>query len=262
MWVHEAFKALFNQADVTVHRRVAVESSERAASCLEMWSLLSTSSSLRLLKTLKFESTCHVWQLRSREAVRTATAAGGAAHSFTRVTTCTVGLTSKPPILGFCSNSAHPVRLADGVAGSRKMDDGRYPELIAFDLDYTLWDFWIDTHVDPPLKQDALSGAVYDSADDPTRVEFYQDVPEILRALKNKPEITVAAASRTFATKLITGIPYSEMLFFDDELRNREVEKQLGVTFVFVRDGVTWGCFRKGLREWRKRHATDDSASS
>ena len=67
---------------------------------------------------------------------------------------------------------------------------------------YTLWDFWIDTHVEPPLKQDALTGVVYDSANDPKRVEFYEDVPEILCALKSKPEVAVAAASRTSATKL------------------------------------------------------------
>ena len=26
------------------------------------------------------------------------------------------------------------------------------PKMIAFDLDYTLWPFWIDTNVTPPLK--------------------------------------------------------------------------------------------------------------
>lgn len=52
------------------------------------------------------------------------------------------------------------------------------------------------------MKQDALTGVVYDSANDPKRVEFYEDVPEILRALKSKPEVAVAAASRTSATKL------------------------------------------------------------
>ncbi|KAF8129778.1 magnesium-dependent phosphatase-1 [Boletus edulis] len=199
------------------------------------------------------------------------------------------------------------------------MDNGRFPQLIAFDLDYTLWNFWIDTHVEPPLKQNALTGVVYDSANDPTRVEFFKDVPEILRGLKSKPEVTIAAASRTAATKLarealqliripvspsvgkdttdvadangveslpaneffdhleiypgskiahfkqlhkVTGIPYSEMLFFDDETRNEEVEKQLGVTFVWVVDGLNWDCFQEGLREWRKRRAADSSASS
>ncbi|KAG6372521.1 magnesium-dependent phosphatase-1 [Boletus reticuloceps] len=199
------------------------------------------------------------------------------------------------------------------------MDNGRFPQLIAFDLDYTLWNFWIDTHVEPPLKQNALTGVVYDSADDPTRVEFFKDVPEILRGLKSKPEVTIAAASRTAAIKLarealrliripaspsvgkdttdvadanrvdslpaneffdhleiypgskiahfkqlhkVTGIPYSEMLFFDDETRNEEVEKQLGVTFVWVVDGLNWDCFQEGLREWRKRHAADNNASS
>jgi len=162
-------------------------------------------------------------------------------------------------------------------------------------------------------------GVVYDSASYPTRVEYFKDVPEILCGLKSKPEVTIAAASRTAATKLarealqliripaspsvrnditdiadpnrveslpandffdhleiypgskiahfkqlhkVTGIPYSEMLFFDDETRNEEVEKQLGVTFVWVVDGLNWDCFQEGLREWRKRRAADNSASS
>ena len=35
-----------------------------------------------------------------------------------------------------------------------------------------------------------------------------------------------------------------------------------GVAFVLVRDGMNWDCLQKGLREWRKRRAADDSASS
>jgi len=49
-----------------------------------------------------------------------------------------------------------------------------------------------------------------------------------------------------------TGVKHPDMLFFDDESRNREVEK-LGVTFILIgRDGVTKRVFEKGLEEWRR----------
>lgn len=51
-----------------------------------------------------------------------------------------------------------------------------------------------------------------------------------------------------------TGIAYSEMLFFDDEARNREVER-LGVTMILVPGGgTTRKLFEGGLAEWRRRH--------
>lgn len=49
-----------------------------------------------------------------------------------------------------------------------------------------------------------------------------------------------------------TGIPYEQMLFFDDESRNRNVE-ELGVTMYLVRDGVTRPEVDRGVREWRNR---------
>ena len=42
------------------------------------------------------------------------------------------------------------------------------------------------------------------------------------------------------------------MLFFDDEVRNREVS-QLGVTFVLVKRGMTERLFEHGLDKWRER---------
>ncbi len=46
------------------------------------------------------------------------------------------------------------------------------------------------------------------------------------------------------------------MLFFDDEVRNRNVEG-LGVTMCLVRDGVSKGEVDRGVREWRMRHGLD-----
>ncbi|KAL0948508.1 hypothetical protein HGRIS_011069 [Hohenbuehelia grisea] len=174
----------------------------------------------------------------------------------------------------------------------------RFPKLIAFDLDYTLWDLWIDTHVTPPFKRNEGDlNRIVDSHD--REIAFYEDVASILHRLR-ATDVTIAACSRTHAPKLArqaltmilvpppvghpdasptpaieyfdqaelypgsklthfkqlhekTGIPYSEMLFFDDERRNREVKK-LGVTFCLVPDGLDNVNFEAGLEEWRSAH--------
>lgn len=174
----------------------------------------------------------------------------------------------------------------------------RMPKLVAFDLDFTLWDLWVDTHVSEPLRRDNNEiNQVLDRYD--TEICFYKDVPQILHHLRAEG-VFVAACSRTSAPSVArkalslllipakaedkvgvpvvaeklfdqmeiypgskkrhfhklqeaTEIPYSEMLFFDDEIRNKEVES-LGVTFCFVPEGVSAQAFEKGLREWRRRH--------
>jgi magnesium-dependent phosphatase 1 len=50
-----------------------------------------------------------------------------------------------------------------------------------------------------------------------------------------------------------SGLPYEEMLFFDDESRNKEVET-LGVVMQLVRDGVTKAEIDRGIKSWRKRN--------
>lgn len=50
-----------------------------------------------------------------------------------------------------------------------------------------------------------------------------------------------------------TKIAYEDMIFFDDEARNKNVEGELGVVFVLVRDGVTAAEVDRGVREWRRR---------
>lgn len=53
-----------------------------------------------------------------------------------------------------------------------------------------------------------------------------------------------------------TGVDFKDMLFFDDEYRNIDVQDKLGVTFVHLsmEDGLTWEAYENGLETWRKKH--------
>lgn len=55
----------------------------------------------------------------------------------------------------------------------------------------------------------------------------------------------------------VTGVDYHDMLFFDDEYRNIDVQEKLGVTFVYLdeRYGLTWEAYRNGLNLWRERRS-------
>lgn len=180
------------------------------------------------------------------------------------------------------------------------------PRLIVFDLDYTLWPFWVDTHPLPPFRPSADHTSATDKMGE--TYEFYPDSPSILYSLSTHLSTKVAAASRTHtpdrardllkllwvypppedpasaassskkdkprraldyfdagleiypgsklrhfeALRKKTGIAFEDMLFFDDEGRNREVET-LGVTMWLVRDGMSWAEVERGVNEWRKR---------
>ncbi|RCW33961.1 magnesium-dependent phosphatase-1 [Marinilabilia salmonicolor] len=142
-------------------------------------------------------------------------------------------------------------------------------KLFVFDLDFTLWNAggtWCD-HTNPPFRR--VHNHVEDSFG--SRIVLYPDVPQILNRLKTR-NYPMALASRTgepswamqllelfginhfFAYKEIypgskithfnnlkqqTGIPFSNMVFFDDEMRNIHDVGSLGVKAFFVQEGLS-----------------------
>jgi len=141
-------------------------------------------------------------------------------------------------------------------------------KLIVFDLDFTLWDAggtWCDC-TNPPYKR--INNHIEDSLG--SKIKLYPEVLNILSELK-KQNYTMALASRTEAPswafqllnlfeienyfnhkeiypgskiqhfqqlKNTTGISFSDMVFFDDEMRNIREVGDLGVHTVYVEDGI------------------------
>lgn len=147
--------------------------------------------------------------------------------------------------------------------------------VFVFDLDFTIWDAggtWCDATNPPYLWED---GKLYDQTG--RWIRLYPDVLDILNELKNNNK-RIAAASRTYEPEWAQDlldlfnidkffkakeiypdskvthfkriqrffeIPFSEMVFFDDEYRNIDAVGRLGVEAVFVRNGINMDMIQK-----------------
>ena len=148
--------------------------------------------------------------------------------------------------------------------------------MIVFDVDYTLWPYWVDTHTRPPYS--SSGGKVIDGSRETIRL--FPETEIVLSSLRQVPELQIAYASRTGQPKWLeqlakllpiagyeggsmwdlpdyreiypgsklkhfrrlseqSGIPCDQMLFFDDEPYSNMEVTQLGVEFVDAEGGIT-----------------------
>ncbi|XP_063693855.1 magnesium-dependent phosphatase 1-like [Bolinopsis microptera] len=152
------------------------------------------------------------------------------------------------------------------------------PGIVIFDMDYTVWPYWADVHLDPPFS--VSNGVVKDSRNE--KVKIYPDILKILNFCKHH-DIPMAVASKSPETtmykelmklldihkyfvqfeiyrkskenhmKVINeqqNIEFTDMIFFDDDFRNIESTRRIGVTAVHCpRLGVTWNMFLEALKK-------------
>lgn len=76
----------------------------------------------------------------------------------------------------------------------------KYPEVATFDLDYTVWPCYCDSHISPPLKPIRSSNGEVRTVVDASgyQVTIYPDIYRILADLKQN-DVKLISASRTWA---------------------------------------------------------------
>ncbi len=119
----------------------------------------------------------------------------------------------------------------------------------------------------PKILQDARSKSLLVAAASRTEApDLARDMLKLLhvapankKALEYFDYLQIFPGSKTAHFQRIqkqSRVEFGEMLFFDDEARNRNVES-LGVVMCLVRDGVTRAEVDRGVREWRRRNGRE-----
>lgn len=78
-----------------------------------------------------------------------------------------------------------------------------YPDVAAWDLDYTVWPCFCDTHISPPLRPETnVDGEVLELVDSHGyKVSLYKEIPRIINDLKAH-NVKLLSASRTWAPEI------------------------------------------------------------
>ncbi|OMO56280.1 HAD-superfamily phosphatase, subfamily IIIC [Corchorus capsularis] len=151
------------------------------------------------------------------------------------------------------------------------------PRLVVFDLDYTLWPFYCefgDEDENPylypqakgillALKEKEIDLAIASRSPTPEIAKPYLDKLGI-RSMFVAEEIFSSWTHKTEHFQRIhrkTGIPFSSMLFFDDENRNIESVSKMGATSIYVSNGVNLNALRQGLSEFSRKSESSTSGS-
>ncbi|EFN78343.1 magnesium-dependent phosphatase 1 isoform X2 [Harpegnathos saltator] len=157
----------------------------------------------------------------------------------------------------------------------------RKPKIIVFDLDYTLWPFWVHTHYIAPFRK--KSDKVVDAHGN--NVIYDPDILYIIKRLYEQGyELGIASRTKEIegakqllnlfgwdkyfkyveiypGTKVAhfsniqknSKVRYRDMLFFDDEYRNIVEIGKLSVYTVLVTNGVTQDLIEKSLKAFSRR---------
>jgi magnesium-dependent phosphatase 1 len=157
--------------------------------------------------------------------------------------------------------------------------------IFIFDLDFTIWNCggtWCD-HTLPPYKK--IDNYLIEDSEG-LQIKLYPESLSILQEL-TRQKIKIAAASRTgapewalqllklfnidkyFTYKVIypgskiihinsiqkeTGIKFKDMFFFDDEYRNIDEVKTLGVNCYYVENGINSSHIKDAIEEYQKKN--------